>query len=63
LAGAQVRGVTIVIGADAHNIAGLANVDFGVGIARKGCLGPDAILSCRDSEGSFAFARARRAAP
>jgi len=60
LAEARQRGVTISIGADAHNIAGLANVDFGVGIARKGGLGPDDVLNCRDAAGFLAFARARR---
>ena len=60
LTDARARGVTISIGADAHNIAGLANVEFGVGIARKGGLGPDAVLNCRDVDGFLAFARARR---
>jgi DNA polymerase (family 10) len=60
LAEARQRGVMISIGADAHNIAGLANVEFGVGIARKGGLGPDHILNCRDAAGFLAFARARR---
>jgi DNA polymerase (family 10) len=60
LAEARERGVMISIGADAHNIAGLANVDFGVGIARKGGLGPEHVLNCRDAAGFLAFARARR---
>jgi DNA polymerase (family 10) len=60
LAEARACGVMISIGADAHNIAGLANVDFGVGIARKGGLGPDDVLNCRDAAGFLAFARARR---
>jgi DNA polymerase (family 10) len=63
LADARARGVMISIGADAHNLAGLANVEFGVGIARKGGLGPDAILNCRDADGFLAFAQARRASP
>jgi DNA polymerase (family 10) len=60
LAGARDQGVVISIGADAHNLAGLANVDFGVGIARKGGLGPRDILNCRDVERFLAFARDRR---
>lgn len=60
LADAHARGVMISIGADAHNLAGLANVEFGVGIARKGGLGPEAILNCRDVDGFLAFARSRR---
>ena len=62
LASARARGITISIGADAHNLAGLANVEFGVGIARKGGLGSDAILNCRDADGFLNFARARRSA-
>lgn len=57
---ARAAGVMISIGADAHNLAGLANVDFGVGIARKGGLGPDAILNTRTAEGFRAFAASRR---
>lgn len=60
LATARERGVMISIGADAHNIAGLDNVEYGVGIARKGGLGPSAVLNCRDVTGFVAFARARR---
>lgn len=60
LADARAHGVMITIGADAHNAAGLANVEFGVGIARKGGLGRDAILNCRDVGGFLAFAQARR---
>ena len=57
---ARDRGVTISIGADAHNVAGLGYVDYGVGIARKGGLGPADILNCRDADGFLAFAAARR---
>lgn len=61
LAEARAAGVMISIGADAHNLAGLGNMDFGVGIARKGGLGPGDILNCRDVEGFLSFARARSA--
>jgi DNA polymerase (family X) len=60
LRSARTHGVMISIGADAHNLAGLANVAFGVGVARKGWLGPAEILNTRDAEGFLAFARARR---
>ncbi len=53
-------GVMISIGADAHSIPGIGNVDFGVGMARKGWLGPDDILNARSVEGFTAFARRRR---
>jgi DNA polymerase (family 10) len=54
-------GVTISIGADAHNVAGIGHVECGVGIARKGWLGPDDVLNARPVEGFLAFAHARRA--
>jgi DNA polymerase (family 10) len=57
---ARERGTMISIGADAHSTAGLANVEFGVGIARKGGLGPEQVLNCRHAEGFLAFARSRR---
>ena len=60
LADARHAGVTISIGADAHNVAGLGHVPFGVGIARKGGLGPKDILNCRTAKQLLAFARARR---
>jgi DNA polymerase (family 10) len=59
---ARAAGVMISIGADAHNLAGLGNVDYGVGIARKGGLGPADVLNTRDAGGFLAFARARRGA-
>lgn len=60
LPSARRKGVMISIGADAHNLAGLGNVAHGVGVARKGWLGPDAVLNTRTAEGFLAFARARR---
>ncbi|MGH7522919.1 MAG: PHP domain-containing protein [Gemmatimonadales bacterium] len=59
LARAREHGVMISIGADAHNIAGLGNSEFGVAIARKGGLGPDHLLNCRDADGMTAFAQSR----
>jgi len=53
-------GVTISIGADAHSLAGLDNLDFGVGIARKGWLEARDVLNTRDATGLLEFARARR---
>jgi DNA polymerase (family 10) len=58
----QVRagGVMVSIGADAHSLPGLGYVDFGVGMARKGWLGPDDILNTRPVENFLAFARRRQ---
>ncbi len=58
---ARARGVVISIGADAHSTAGIGNVEFGVGIARKGWLGANDVLNARPIEGFLDFARARRA--
>jgi DNA polymerase (family 10) len=60
LRSARAHGVMISIGSDAHNLAGLGNVSYGVGIARKGWLGPDEVLNTRTAEDFLAFARARR---
>ncbi|MDQ6717291.1 MAG: DNA polymerase/3'-5' exonuclease PolX [Gemmatimonadota bacterium] len=57
---AKDRGVTFEIGPDAHSTAGLDNVHFGIGMARKGWLEAANILNARDSAGVLAFARARR---
>ena len=57
---ARDAGVAITIGADAHSLAGLDNMDFGVGIARKGWLEARDVLNTRDAEGFLAYARARR---
>ncbi len=61
LRSARAHGVMISIGSDAHNLAGLANVPYGVGIARKGWLGAGEVLNTRDADGFLAFVRARRA--
>lgn len=51
------RGVLIPINPDAHSVAGLDNVAFGVGIARKGWLQPREVLNAwtlDEVEGYFA---------
>lgn len=55
-------GVMISIGADAHAVAGMANVSLGLGVARKGWLSRADVLNTRDAAGFLAFARARRGA-
>jgi len=41
------KGVKIFINPDAHNIDGLGDVRFGVGIARKGWLGPEDVVNTK----------------
>lgn len=57
---ARAAGVTIAIGADAHSVAGLDNVPYGVTMARKGWLGPADVLNAKSTEDFLAFARRRR---
>ena len=44
------RGVLIAINPDAHSVAGLDNVAFGVNVARKGCLEPHQVLNTKTTE-------------
>ncbi len=57
---ARSAGVSIPIGADAHNVAGLANVDIGVGIARKAGLTRPDVLNARDADGFLEHVSRRR---
>ncbi len=58
---AKELGVTIAIGPDAHSTAGLDNVHFGIGMARKAWLEAGEILNTRSADDVVAFARKRRA--
>jgi len=44
------KGARFVIGPDAHRIAGLHNMYYGIGVARKGALMPEHILNCLSVE-------------
>jgi DNA polymerase (family 10) len=57
---AAAAGVTISIGADAHSVAGMANMDLGVTVARKGWLTANQVLNTRSADEFLAFVRARR---
>jgi DNA polymerase (family 10) len=50
----------VAIGADAHNLAGIGHVDYGLGMARKGWLGPGDILNTRSAGEFTAWAGRRR---
>ncbi len=54
-------GVTISIGADAHNTGGMDAVELGVGIARKGWLTREQLLNARPLEGFLEHVARRRA--
>jgi DNA polymerase (family 10) len=53
--------VLLSIGADAHSIAGLRHVPFGVGMARKGWLTKRDILNARPVDEFLKHAARRRA--
>jgi DNA polymerase (family 10) len=56
---AKELGVIIEIGPDAHSTAGLDNVHFGVGMARKAWLEAGEILNTRTADEVVAFAKRR----
>jgi DNA polymerase (family 10) len=53
-------GVMVSIGADAHSVAGMAHVDIGLGLARKGWLEARQVLNTLDAASFLAHARRRR---
>ncbi len=58
---AKEKGVQIEIGPDAHSIAGLDNIDLGVGIARKGWLESADVLNTSSADSVLERAERRRA--
>jgi DNA polymerase (family 10) len=50
-------GTMIAIGADAHSVAGIGNMRWGVGSARKGGIGPARVVNTMSAEGFLTFAR------
>ena len=57
---ARELGVMISIGSDAHSRSGIAYVEYGVGMARKGGLAAADILNALPVEGFLKFARRQR---
>ena len=57
---AKERNVKISINPDAHRVEGISDIQYGVGIARKGCLTRREVLNCMSSEVILQFARRRR---
>jgi DNA polymerase (family 10) len=52
---AKEKGVTIAINPDAHNIEGLHDVDYGVGVARKGWLEKRNVLNAQRLKGVLQY--------
>ena len=59
LPAARKAGVRVSLGADAHTTAGIRNMEFGVGIARKGWLTKGEVLNCLSADEFLGVARAR----
>lgn len=57
---AVAQGAMVSIGADAHNLAGMANVEFGVSVARKAGVPAGRILNTRSADEFLAYAQRRR---
>jgi DNA polymerase (family 10) len=57
---ARDRGVRIVISTDAHSVAALGNLRWGVQMARRAWLGPDDVLNTRDVDALGALLRRHR---
>ena len=57
---ARRRGVEISIGADAHSAAGIGNVEYGVGIARKAWLSAEDVLNTQPVDAFLARAARRK---
>jgi DNA polymerase (family 10) len=47
---ARERGVTIVVSTDAHSVMALGNLRWGLQVARRAWLTPDAVLNTRSLE-------------
>ncbi len=53
-------GVTLSIGPDAHDVEGLDDTWIGLGVARKGWVGPEHLLNCRSYQDMLSFCARRR---
>ena len=57
---ARDKGIKIPVNPDAHTLAGIDDMRYGIGIARKGWLRPADVLNTMDIEALLAFFRVRR---
>ncbi len=60
LKGAREAGVRFVLGPDAHSLEGLADLELGLGIARKGWLEPGDLLNTLDIREISAYLKERK---
>lgn len=57
------RGVKIALGADAHSVTAIGNMELGVGVARKAWLDRSQVLNTEPVDGFLRFAGQRRRTP
>ncbi len=57
---AKSRGVKFMVGPDAHSLERLDGVSYGIGMARKGALGPKDLLNSMEKEELLAWCKAKR---
>jgi DNA polymerase (family 10) len=60
---ARDKGIKIPVDPDAHIIAGIDDMRYGIGIARKGWLRAEDVLNTMESADVLAFFRQRRNQP
>jgi DNA polymerase (family 10) len=58
---AKDKGVKLSLGVDAHSVEGMDDIEFGLGIARKGWLEPEDLLNCMPAEEIIAWQQSKRA--
>ncbi|MBM3290513.1 MAG: hypothetical protein FJY92_10210 [Candidatus Hydrogenedentes bacterium] len=56
---ARDKGALFSIGPDAHSIEGIDDVQYGVGIARKGWLGPEHVINCMTADTLLAWRKGK----
>ena len=56
---ARDKGAMFSLGPDAHSVEGMDNMQYGVGIARKGWLGQEHIINCMTLEQLFAWRKGK----
>ena len=57
---ARDRGVRLAVNTDAHSIAGLDHLHFGIGMARKGWLRPEDVINTLDADAIAVYFREKR---
>jgi DNA polymerase (family 10) len=57
---ARAKGIKVPVNPDAHTVAGLDDMHYGIGIARKGWLSASDVLNTFETDALLSFFRAKR---